>query len=256
MGQLHAQFTAAQSCHPIPGEDLHHPLRLHRGKDQSLCHYNTNGCSLTTVVLPVERSPQGCSSGSSPPASTAWEDTGMLPLLVNGERQGLLQPFLPAVGCRAQGCCLYNPRTPLTRPLCSPLSPPCCRWRTAPSPPSSPKTSAWFSIPEMPSSPPPAPSATSSAAAACGLQRGTNILLALGGRRGEKRCFQHPVLPWNVGKNLRVCGQDRVTSPFAHSNRVTGVYELSLCRVADAGSPGGCPARSLQGCGVSDSMSA
>ncbi|XP_051637159.1 kinesin-like protein KIF1A isoform X14 [Manacus candei] len=28
------------------------------------------------------------------------------------------------------------------------------------------------------------------------------------------------------------------SSLFAHSNRVTGVYELSLCRVADAGSPG------------------
>uniref|UniRef100_A0A8C6JBH7 plus-end-directed kinesin ATPase n=1 Tax=Melopsittacus undulatus TaxID=13146 RepID=A0A8C6JBH7_MELUD len=28
------------------------------------------------------------------------------------------------------------------------------------------------------------------------------------------------------------------SSPFDHSNRVTGVYELSLCRVADAGSPG------------------
>lgn len=29
-------------------------------------------------------------------------------------------------------------------------------------------------------------------------------------------------------------------SAFTRSNRVTGVYELSLCRVADAGSPGGC----------------
>uniref|UniRef100_A0A8B9IBN4 plus-end-directed kinesin ATPase n=1 Tax=Anser brachyrhynchus TaxID=132585 RepID=A0A8B9IBN4_9AVES len=29
----------------------------------------------------------------------------------------------------------------------------------------------------------------------------------------------------------------------SESNRVTGVYELSLCRVADAGSPGGCPRR-------------
>lgn len=96
-------------------------------------------------------------------------------------------------------------------PLCSPLSPPCCRWRTAPSPPSSPKISAWFSTPATPSSLPPAPSATSSAAAACGLRRGTRTLPGVwGGGFWGKRCRQHPrdgscsgaacgEHPWGVG---------------------------------------------------------
>ena len=42
-------------------------------------------------------------------------------------------------------------------------------------------------------------------------------------------------------------GLDLVTVPrCSHSNRVTGVYELSLCHVADAGSPGRHPPCSLR----------
>lgn len=49
--------------------------------------------------------------------------------------------------------------------------------------------------------------------------------------------------PSDLAKKIGVWGWDKASnasSLFAHSNRVTGVYELSLCRVADAGSPGGC----------------
>jgi len=118
-----------------------------------------------------------------------------------------------------------------------PPSMPCCRWRTALSPPSSPKTSAWFSTPGTPSFLPPAPSATFLAVAACGLLRGTGMLLPFLGRRDL------PGQPSSLGEITRAwgwCRAGNASSPFAHSNRVTGVYELSLCRVADAGSPGGC----------------
>lgn len=58
------------------------------------------------------------------------------------------------------------------------LSPPAphCRWRTAPSQPSSPRTSAWSSTLGMPSCPPRAPSATCLAAGACGPRRGEPAL--------------------------------------------------------------------------------
>lgn len=96
--------------------------------------------------------------------------------------------------------------------LCSPLSPPCRRWRTAPSPPSSPKISAWFSTPATPSSLPPAPSATSSAAAACGLQRGTLTLLGFlgGGLGGSDAASTHgtgAALEQRVGNTLGVWGR-------------------------------------------------
>ena len=51
--------------------------------------------------------------------------------------------------------------------------------------------------------------------------------------------------PSSLSKITEAWGWGRASnasSPFARSNRVTGVYELSLCRVADAGSPGGCRA--------------
>lgn len=61
-------------------------------------------------------------------------------------------------------------------------------------------------------------------------------------------------LPWSsVWGTPSGCGDGahgQVTPPFAFSNRVTGVYELSLCRVADAGSPGGCPASAFKRCGA------
>lgn len=124
---------------------------------------------------------------------------------------------------------------PLTSP---PL--PCCRWRIALSLPSSPKTSAWFSTPGMPSFLPPAPSATFLAVAPCGLPRGTRMLMPFWGRRAIIWGLGHPS---SLDEITGAWGRGRASNtspPLACSNRVTGVYELSLCRVADAGSPGGC----------------
>lgn len=60
-------------------------------------------------------------------------------------------------------------------PVPEPLRPWPCRWRTAPSRPSSPRTSAWSSIPAMPSCRPRAPSVTCLAVEACGPPRGEPV---------------------------------------------------------------------------------
>lgn len=180
----------------------------------------------------------------------------MLPLLVNGERQGLFQPFLPSMGCTAKGCCLYNPCTPLTQRLCSPLFPTLLQMENCTQPAVITKDFCMVFY---------------SRDAKLPASRSIRNLFGSGSLRASERYQRLPgfgreergqaMLPapsaaLECGENLRAWEQNQVTSPFAYSNRVTGVYELSLCRVADAGSPGGCHAGSPQGCGVCDSMSA
>lgn len=96
------------------------------------------------------------------------------------------------------------------------------RWRTAPSQRWSPKISAWSFIPATQSCQPLAPSGIFSARAASGLPRG---------KQNSFRwdTFYLQILWVNTdGKSYLV----------VLSNRVTGVYEITLCHVADNGSPG------------------
>lgn len=106
-----------------------------------------------------------------------------------------------------------------------PLSP-LCSWTIASSLPLSPKTSARSFTPETPRFPHPVLSRTSLGLDTPKLLTGKSGLLHCG-----HLCFTIkdicPVTKFPCSKLL-----------LHYSNRVTGIYELSLCKMSDTGSPG------------------